>query len=189
MRTNSTWLVYCVTISLLTGCVTMQDKNAPLQKTVMEDRKIDSAQPKQGVVPVAAQSTQVGDLLKYAQAFTAMPAEAQKKEIVRLPKEKTGLVRIQLVLALVLPASHYRDIPRALTLLDEELKDNTHKDNELRNFSTVLKALLVDHQKLDDGLQQQTQKLKDEQKHSYELQQKLEDLKNLEKMMNQERPK
>jgi len=157
---------------LLSGCAMLQDKNAPVQKAA-----------------VAAQRNQTEDLLKYAQTFAAMPAEAQKKEIARLPKEKTELGRMQMTLALGLPASRYRDIPRALALLDEELKDSTTKNSDLRNLAVILKALLTDRQKLDDGLQQQAQKLKDEQKRSYELQQKLEDLKNLEKMMNQERPK
>jgi hypothetical protein len=157
---------------LLAGCASLQDKNAPLQKPA-----------------VAVQRNQAEDLLKYAQMFAAMPIEAQKKEIARLTKEKTELGRMQLTLALGLPVSRYRDIPRALALLDEELKDSATKDSDLRNLAVLLKALLTDRQKLDEGLQQQVQKLKDEQKHVYDLQQKLEDLKNLEKMMNQERPK
>jgi hypothetical protein len=135
-------------------------------------------------IPSSSQPSQTETTLKFAQAFSSMTIEAQKKEIARLAKDKSESARLQLALALSHPANRLRDVPRALALLDEQ-----PKDVGLRDLASLLKSFLADRKQYEETLQQSAQRIKDEQRRADTLQQKLEDLMNLEKAMNRNQPK
>jgi hypothetical protein len=118
-----------------------------------------------------------------------MPAEAQKREFAQVSaKRRTEYTRMQLALMAIMPASRYRDIARAQTILDEHLKAPDSKDEGLRSLAMLLKNLLADQQKQEDTMQQFAQKLKDEQQRTDMLQKKLDQLLAVEKTMNERRP-
>jgi hypothetical protein len=178
MKRNS-WIVFCFVqlVSLLAACA-LQPEKAPTAavKTPVEEQPL-------------AQSAGAGSLLKYAQSYAAMPAEAQKREFAQVSaKRRTEYTRMQLALMAIMPASRYRDIARAQTILDEHLKAPDSKDEGLRSLAMLLKNLLADQQKQEDTMQQFAQKLKDEQQRTEMLQKKLDQLLAVEKTMNERRP-
>lgn len=82
------------------------------------------------------------------------------------------------------PGGRFRDLARALALVDEHLKAPDSKDEGLRSLATILKGQLGEQQKLEDALAPAAQKLKDEQKKSEALQRKLDELLAVEKAMS-----
>jgi hypothetical protein len=143
---------------------------------------------KHDAYPLASAGDNVTTLLKYADAFGKMSLEAQKREFVRISAQpRTESTRMQLALVSALPSSRYRDPERALALLEESLKAPDGRDEGLRALALLMKQLLTTQQKQEELSIQLTQKLKDEQKRSDTLQQKLEELMAVEKTLNERR--
>lgn len=96
-------------------------------------------------------------------------------------KEKSDLVRVQLALALSVPNNTDGDDARLVALLDPLVQDAGTESASLRNLALLLTTLVGDNRKLNDSLMSLKQKLRDEQKETEALEQKLEALKSLEK--------
>jgi hypothetical protein len=171
------WIVFCLV--LLTACAQQQQKSGSTAKPAVEEKGISLPSPEIG------QTSSVYSLLKYSQAFSTLPADAQKREFTQLSgKRKTEYLRMQLAMIAMLPGSRYRDNARALALLDEHLKAADSRDEGLRTFAGLMKNQLLDQQKQEDTL---TQKMKDEQKRADTLQHKLDELLAVEKALNDRR--
>ena len=95
--------------------------------------------------------------------------------------DKSDLVRIQLALALSVPNNTHGDVARVVMLLDPLAKNAGTGSAPLRNLALLLTTLVSDNRKLNDSVITLKQKLKDEQKETNALEQKLEALKSLEK--------
>lgn len=102
---------------------------------------------------------------------------------VEFDKEKSELNRLQLALLLSLPTATFRDNSAALALLAPFVRDKTREGSSLRPLALWLHAQLVELRRAEESLQQQTMKLKDEQRRADALQQKLDALLNMEKKM------
>ena len=98
-------------------------------------------------------------------------------------REKSELNRLQLALLLSLPGTASRDDAAALALLAPFARDKSKEGTDLRPFATWLHLQIVESRRLEETLQQQTGKLKDEQKRAEGLQQKLEALLDMEMKM------
>lgn len=187
------WIVFCLV--LLTACAQIQGRTSSTTKVPAEEKRASSTT--QAIVeekrqtPTLLDNEQPGSvytLLKFSQAFSALSADAQKREYTQvISKRKGEYTRMQLAMMAILPGSRYRDNVRALALLDEHLKATDSRDEGLRAFAGLMKNQLLDQQKQEDNLSQLTQKMKDEQKRADTLQHKLDELLDVEKTMNDRR--
>ncbi len=174
---STSWIVFC--FALLGGCILQPTKPTTAEKTPVRE------------APIVAMPTpdSVETLLKFAQAYVALPAEAQKREYMRLTgQRKTEISRMQLALIASLAGSRYRDAARAQVLLDEHLKTTSDKNDGVSILARLMKSQLSDEQRLEDNVSMLEQKLKEEQKKSETLQRKLDELLAVEKTMNERKP-
>jgi len=101
--------------------------------------------------------------------------------------DKSELNRIRLAMLLSLPGTGLRDDQAALNLLQPFLSDKSYENSTLRSLAFVLYAQLSEVKRLDEALQQQTAKAKEEQRRADALQQKLEAILEMEmKMLERE---
>jgi hypothetical protein len=182
-------------LALLTACSQIQGRTSSTTKSPTEEKRTSSTtklpvEEKSQSLPVLGneQSSSVYSLLKFSQAFSALPADAQKREYTQIiSKRKNEYTRMQLAMMAILPSSRYRDNANALAILDEHLKAKDSRDDGLRAFAGLMKNQVLDQQKQEDNLSQLTQKMKDDQKRADTLQHKLDELLEVEKAMNERR--
>jgi hypothetical protein len=122
------------------------------------------------------------ELLDYALRYSQLSAEAQKKELAQLTQalaaSKVNMnIRMKAALIYGLPASRFRDQAKSQLLLEDLLHDKAI-DSDTKALATILQDFLDENAKL-------LQKNKDEQKRADGLQQKLDELKNIEKTMGE----
>jgi hypothetical protein len=98
-------------------------------------------------------------------------------------KDKSELNRVRLAMLLCLPGTGFRDDQAALTLVQPILNDKRYENSVLRPLALMLHAHLAELKRLDEGLQQQTAKAKEEQRRADALQQKLEAILDMEMKM------
>lgn len=131
-------------------------------------------------------STPSTEPLIFAQRYASLSAENQKKEYTlatqALSRGSDPTTRLKAALIFSLPSSRYRDNERALALLEEVLRDK-QADADSRALAGVLKDYLSERQKLESNASRANQKAAEEQKRADSLQQKLDDLKNIEKAL------
>ena len=122
------------------------------------------------------------ELLDYALRYSQLSAEAQKKEVTQLTQalaaSKANMnIRMKAALVYGLPASHFRDQAKSRLLLEDLLHEKAI-DSDTKALATILQDFLDENAKL-------LEKNKDEQKRTDGLQQKLDELKNIEKTMGE----
>ena len=98
-------------------------------------------------------------------------------------REKSDLNRVQLAMILSLPGSGFRDEHAAGQLLQPFLRDKTLEASPLRPVALLLNTQVSEIRKLDEALQQQGSKAKEEQRRAEGLQQKLDALLEMEKKL------
>ncbi|MCB5207365.1 hypothetical protein [Methylovorus mays] len=126
-------------------------------------------------------------LLDYAQYFTDLPADTQKKEVAILStvngKEKLPLLtRSKLAIAYALPSSKTRDSQKAQILLDELLTEKTLSADE-KNLFGLLRDFVGENIRLVSRLRDEQKRTETAQTGMMNLQKKLDDLKDIEKTM------
>lgn len=122
------------------------------------------------------------ELLDYALRYSQFSAEAQKKEITQVTQalavgKANANIRMKAALIYGLPASHFRDQAKSQLILEDLLHEKA-LDSDTKALATILQDTLDENSKL-------SQKSKDEQKRADGLQQKLDELKNIEKSMGE----
>lgn len=171
-NTSLYWIAFCL---LAAGCAQQTPKPTPGYTPPVREA---------AATTVRAASTET--LLRYAQSFSGMTAEAQKRELASLTKQRRGETsRMQLLMIYSQPGGRYRDPARALALADEHLKSPDSRDEELRVLAQWIKAQLAESQKQEDFASALQQKLKDEQARTENLQRKLDELLAIEKAMSE----
>jgi hypothetical protein len=95
-------------------------------------------------------------------------------------QNKSDANRARLVLLLILPNSSFRDLNSAINLLNEWPRD-VKTPTSLQSFRNLLATLLVEQQRATYGMEELSQKLKDEQKRVETLQSQIEAIKSMEK--------
>jgi len=125
-------------------------------------------------------------ILEYTGKFLALPAANQKEEVARvharLAMNKQDLNdRTKLAAIYTLSdVSEIRDSAKAQVLL-EELSRERDPDLERATLVKILRGFIVEHNKIARENNRLGQKVADEQKRTEALQQKLEELKQIEK--------
>ena len=120
------------------------------------------------------------DALKLKGADLAREIESTRQEF---ETDKSELNRIRLAMLLSLPGTGLRDDQAALNLLQPFLSDKSYENSTLRPLALVLHAQFSEVKRLDEALQQQTAKAKEEQRRADALQKKLEALLEMEMKM------
>jgi hypothetical protein len=91
--------------------------------------------------------------------------------------------RVRLALLLSLPGTTFRDDAAALALLQGWVKDKRNENSSLRPLASIILSHLQELRRVDDALQSQSSRLRDEQRRADALQQKLEALLEMEMRM------
>lgn len=121
-------------------------------------------------------STSRLDVLDFAENFSDLSLEAQKRELHQNSQNKNDLTsRIKVAMIYALPASKLRDTNKAQALLDDLSKEK-NLDGDRKILTLIMRDYIAENNKLGN-------KARDEQKRADTLQQKLDELKNIEKMM------
>jgi hypothetical protein len=97
--------------------------------------------------------------------------------------DKSDLNRVRLAMLLSLPGTGIRDDQAALNLVQPWLNDKRYGNSVLRPLALMLHTQLSELKQLDEALQQQTAKAREEQRRADALQQKLEAILDLEMKM------
>ncbi len=118
--------------------------------------------------------------LKLKGADLARELDATRQEF---DKDKSELNLVRLAILLSLPGTGFRDDQAALTLVQPFLNDKRYENSVLRPLAMVLHTQLSELKRLDEALQQQTAKAKEEQRRADALQQKLEAILEMEMKM------
>jgi hypothetical protein len=173
--------VICMASTLLTACSTMRQGSAkPENSLTLEIPATVAALPAVDV-PVACQ---MDDMMQYYESLRKQPAadlgRVYDKVKQNFAQNKSDENRARLVLFLILPNSSVRDLNSAVNLLSEWPRD-TKSPTSLQSFRNLLASLLVEQQRLNSGMEELSQKLKDEQKRVETLQSQIEAIKSMEK--------
>ncbi len=98
-------------------------------------------------------------------------------------KDKSELNCVRLAFLLSLPGTGFRDDQAALHLVQPFLNDTRYENSVLRPFALMLHIQLSELKRLDESLQQQTAKAREEQRRADALQQKVEAILDMEMKM------
>ena len=134
--------------------------------------------------PLAITPSQLEVLMQYYDYIRKMPATELVKEHDKAKQNlilaRSDTARAELALLLVLPNTSFRDTGAALSLLNEWPKD-AKLSTSMRSFKHLLSALLAEQQRINSSVNELSQKLKEEQKHSEVLKNQIDDIKSMEK--------
>jgi hypothetical protein len=173
--------VICMTSALLTACSTIRQGSVKPENPLTSELPATAATLPAVDVPVACQ---MDDMMQYYESLRKQPAadlgRVYDKVKQNFAQNKSDENRARLVLFLILPNSSVRDLNSAVNLLNEWPRD-TKSPTSLQSFRNLLASLLVEQQRLNHGMEELSQKLKDEQKRVETLQSQIEAIKSMEK--------
>ncbi|MDO9103007.1 MAG: dihydrolipoamide acyltransferase [Candidatus Nitrotoga sp.] len=133
---------------------------------------------------VIAPPSQLEVLMQYYESIRKMPATELVKEHDKAKQNlilaRSDTARAELALLLVLPNTSFRDTGAALNLLNEWSKE-AKLSASMRSLKHLLSTLLAEQQRINSNVNELSQKLKEEQKHSEILKNQIDDIKNMEK--------
>lgn len=173
--------VICMTSALLTACSTIRQSSVKPENPLTSELPATAGTLPAVDVPVACQ---MDDMMQYYESLRKQPAadlgRVYDKVKQNFAQNKSDENRARLVLFLILPNSSVRDLNSAVNLLNEWPRD-TKSPTSLQSFRNLLASLLVEQQRLNHGMEELSQKLKDEQKRVETLQSQIEAIKSMEK--------
>ena len=174
--------VVCMLAALLTACSATRQSSVTQENSITPENLAPAAVPPVSAdVPVAGQ---MDDMMQYYESLRKLPASdlgrIYDKVKQNFAQNKSDVNRARLVLLLILPNSSVRDLNSAVNLLNEWPRD-TKTSTSLQSFRNLLASLLVEQQRLNHGMEELSQKLKDEQKRVETLQSQIEAIKSMEK--------
>jgi hypothetical protein len=173
--------VICMTSALLTACSTIRQGSVKPENPLTSEIPATVAALPAVDVPVACQ---MDDMMQYYESLRKQPAadlgRVYDKVKQNFAQNKSDENRARLVLFLILPNSSVRDLNSAVNLVNEWPRD-TKSPTSLQSFRNLLASLLVEQQRLNHGMEELSQKLKDEQKRVETLQSQIEAIKSMEK--------
>ena len=162
-------LIALFTLWTLTGCTTLPNTTDRCPKPE----------------PVIITSTSdVDELLQYTTYLKKLSATDLNRELeTTRQKPKSDSSRLELAIIYSLPGLLTHDDAKALAILDPLIKESS--STSIKNLASMMITFIMENKRLEENTQVLTNKLKDEQKQSAELQQKLEALKSIEKSLSE----
>jgi len=182
-----TWLATCFMALTLSACSQISNRPAGTVKP-NETSPVTTQVTAPAVTSIPGREFNTDDeLLNYARHFGELSADNQKKEYVLVTQalsrnKKDQTTRLKAALIYSLPGSRLRDNTRALSLLTDLQRDKPN-DEDISALISILKDYVEDRQKLEDINTKLSQRVKDAENRTDELQQKLNALKNIDKTM------
>jgi hypothetical protein len=172
----------CLIGTLLTACSATRENSAtPENSAPPENSAAVVASP---VLPDVPAAGQMDDMMQYYESLRKQPPAELGRVYDKLKQNfaqnKSDANRARLVLLLILPNNSFRDLNLAVNLLNEWPRD-TKTPTSLQSFRNLLASLLVEQQRAHHGMEELSQKLKDEQKRVETLQSQIEAIKSMEK--------
>jgi hypothetical protein len=162
---------------LLTACSSTRENSATPENSV-------SVAASPVVSPDVPAAGQMDDMMQYYESLRKQPpadlGRVYDKVKQNFAQNKSDANRARLALLLILPNSSFRDLNSAINLLNEWPRD-TKTPTSLQSFRNLLASLLVEQQRVNHGMEELSQKLKDEQKRVETLQNQIEAIKSMEK--------
>lgn len=170
-------MAICMSAALLTACSSTRENSAAPENSV----PVAASPVVSPDVPVAGQ---MDDMMQYYESLRKQPpadlGRVHDKVKQNFAQNKSDANRARLVLLLILPNSSFRDLNSAINLLNEWPRD-TKTPTSLQSFRNLLASLLVEQQRVNHGMEELSQKLKEEQKRVETLQSQIEAIKSMEK--------
>lgn len=172
---NKFLLFLLLSTALLAGCESMQNK--PTSSELASEASPDQ-------IGNAIERSE--SILEYSDRFMSLSRGAQKDELAminqRLAENKYDLNdRTKAVVVYLLADSpDVKDAAKAQTLLDDLAREHD-PDTERRTLTKILRNFLMEQSKLSRENSRLNQKMHEEQKRAEALQQKLEELKKIER--------
>lgn len=134
--------------------------------------------------PLVIAPSQLEVLMQYYESIRKMSAPELVKEHDKAKQNliltRSDTARAELALLLILPNTSFRDTGAALNLLNEWSKE-AKLSASMRSLKHLLSTLLAEQQRINSNVNELSQKLKEEQKHSEILKNQIDDIKNMEK--------
>lgn len=164
------WVLLTMILFALNACSTIPAKQPPIVMLPPQ--------------PLVIVPSQLEVLMQYYEYIRKMPVTELVKEHEKAKQNlilaRSDTARAELALLLILPNTSFRDTGTALNLLNEFPKD-AKLSTSMRSFKHLLSALLAEHQRINGSVNELSQKLKEEQKHSEVLKNQIDDIKSMEK--------
>lgn len=134
--------------------------------------------------PLVITPSQLEVLMQYYESIRKMSAPELVKEHDKAKQNliltRSDTARAELALLLILPNTSFRDTGAALNLLNEWSKE-AKLSTSMRSLKHLLSTLLAEQHRINSNVNELSQKLKEEQKHSEILKNQIDDIKNMEK--------
>lgn len=134
--------------------------------------------------PLVIKPSELEVILQNYEYVRKKPVTELVKELDKAKKNlslaKSDTARVELALILVLPNTPFRDIGAAITLLNEPTKD-VKSSPSMGSFKHLLSTQLSEQQRIHGNINELSQKLKEEQKHSEVLKNQIDNIKNMER--------
>jgi predicted RNase H-like nuclease (RuvC/YqgF family) len=167
-------LVHGIALLVMGGCV--------LPKPAPPSEPLPKVEAWRG--EVAADASDADLLIQYSAYVRRLSAAEVLRELENVKQtvaKNHDMNRLRLAILYGLPSQAVHDDAKCLAALEPVIKESNSVG--LRNFALLLQALVADNKRLSENGQTLALKLREEQKQSEQLQQKLEALKSIEKSL------
>lgn len=156
---------------VLSGCALNPPEESPVQPEIE--------------VPISSPMPSPMSPLSYYQLLSRMtPAELGRERMVLAALPRSPNTQVRLAMLFGYPRAQ-QDMPRAMTQLDSVLKSNDPAAVALHPLARLLADNYAERQKMDAHLERQGQQLKESQRKAVELQEKIDDLADIERILPQ----
>lgn len=157
---------------LLSGCASTPTEEVPIQPEAVEESPKPS--------PMSP--------LSYYQLLSRMtPAELGRERMVLAALPRSPNTQLRLAMLLGYPRAQ-QDMARAMSQLDNVLKSSDPAAVALHPLARMLADNYAERQKMDAHLERQGQQLKESQRKTVELQEKIDELADIERTLPQRPP-
>lgn len=165
------FIVLLLAIGLAAGCGALKSREA--------GREAGWLTPGQALLVSEAESLLLYH--EYLRKLSGADLNREQEQARRaLARSNSDFSRVRLAMLLSLPTASFRDDGRSLGLLEPMLKEGA-ADNEMRALAQLLYVLISERRRIEE-------RLKDEQRKTEGLQQKLDALKSIEKSLLERDP-
>jgi len=168
---KNSWFLLTMILATLNACSTIP-ANQPSPIVISPPQSL------------AITPSQLEVLMQYYEHIRKLPATELIKEHDKAKQNlilaRSDTTRAELALLLTLPNTSFRDTGAALNLLNEFSKD-AKLSASMRSFKQLLTVLLTEQQRINNSVNELSQKLKEEQKHSEVLKNQIDDIKSMER--------
>lgn len=135
--------------------------------------------------PQMIENSRIGEIMRDYEYLRAQPATELAKEYKKVSQDfmqtESDSNRVRLAMLLSLPDTPFHDTSAAINLLNNWPIDENLTHQALHGFANFLSAMLTQQRKSNNAVNDLAKKLKDEQRHTEILQNKIDSITDMEK--------